>query len=76
MAKERELTVDELVSLIDYFKKRGEITGKAKIMLASDEEGNSFSPLMQFKTGMYNVSAEKDRFILYPSSMHLIHDEF
>ena len=31
-----------------------------------DEEGNSYSPLVQFEDRTYNVSAEKDKLTLYP----------
>ena len=70
MAKEKKLTVRDLIDLLDYYKKNGEITDKTEIWLSSDEEGNSYSPLMQFKSGLYNVGVEKKKFTLYPSSMH------
>ena len=70
MAKEKKLTVGDLIELLDCYKKQGEITDKTQIWLSSDEEGNIMSPLMQFKSGIYNVSVEKKRFTLYPSSAH------
>ena len=44
------------------------------IILSSDEEGNSYSPLMRFKDGMVNlgVEAEKKEVTPYPSSAHEI----
>lgn len=70
MAKEKKLNVKDLIELLEDYKKDGEITDETEIWLSSDEEGNSFSPLMQFKSGLYNVSVEKKKFTLYPSSMH------
>ena len=70
MAKEKKLTVRDLFELVIDFRKQGKITLDTEIWLSSDEEGNSYSPLMCFKNGVYNVSAEKDKLTLYPSSMH------
>lgn len=68
--KEKEINVDELIKILNDYKAMGKITGKTKIILSSDEEGNSYSPLMIFKNGMLNLSASKEAFILYPSSAY------
>lgn len=70
MTKERKLTVRDLSNLLDYYKLKNEITDDTEIWLSSDEEGNSMSPLMKFKSGMFNIGVGKKKFILYPSSMH------
>jgi len=69
---ERKLTVGDLKKLLNLFKKEGRITDETEIWLSSDEEGNSYSPLMRFKGGSFNVGVEEDRskFTLYPSSAH------
>ena len=68
--QEKQINVDELIHLFKEYKKMGKITGKTKIIIAEDEEGNSYSPLMVFKSGMHNFSASLEYFVLYPSSMH------
>ena len=72
MAKEKKLTVKDLKKLLNAFKKESKITDATEVWLSSDEEGNSYSPLMQFENGMFNVGIEEDgsRIMLYPSSAH------
>jgi len=65
----KELNVDDLLAMLGEFLDEKKITGKSKIVLASDEEGNEYSSLI--KVGdMYNVSCDGGRLILYPSSGH------
>ena len=70
--KEKKLTVGDLGRIIASLKKEGRVTSKTEIWLSSDEEGNSYSPLMQFNDGSLNVGCEEDtsKFTLYPSSSH------
>ena len=70
MGKEKKITVKELLKIIADFKVEGKINDKTEIWLASDEEGNSMSPLMQFKSGLLNVGVSLKSLTLYPSSMH------
>ena len=69
---ERKLTVGDLKKLLNQYKKEGRITDSTEIWLSSDEEGNSYSPLMRFRDGMFNVGLEEDgtMITLYPSSAH------
>ena len=44
-----------------------------ELWLSSDEEGNSYSPLMQFgATVNFAIDEKKKRITLYPSSMHTV----
>ncbi len=69
---ERKLTVGDLKKLLNQFKKEETLTDDTEVWLSSDEEGNSYSPLMRFQDGSFNVGLEKDgsRITLYPSSSH------
>ena len=71
-SKEKKLTVGDFGRIVADLKREGKITSKSEIWLSSDEEGNTFSPLMRFKDGCLNVGCEEDgsKFTLYPSSSH------
>ena len=71
-SQERKLTVRELAQVLDAMRKQGDITLDTEVWLSSDEEGNSYSPLMRFKDGALNIGLEKDgsRITFYPSSAH------
>jgi len=71
MAQCKKQTVGDLKRIFNSFKKDGSITDKTEVWLSSDEEGNSYSPLI--KAGnMLNVGIEPDgtRITFYPSSTH------
>ena len=70
--KEKKLTVGDLKKILNSFKRLETITDQTEVWLASDEEGNSYSPLMRFSGGMVNIGLEDDksRLTLYPSSTH------
>lgn len=69
---ERKLTIADLKKLLNQFKKEGKVNDNTEVWLSSDEEGNSYSPLMRFKDGSFNVGLEQDgsKVTLYPSSAH------
>lgn len=73
MAKEKKITVKDMLHLLNGFKANGHITDDTEIWLASDEEGNSYSPFMAFKNGSLNAGVNKEKLTLYPSSMHTEH---
>jgi anthranilate phosphoribosyltransferase len=65
----KELDVNNLLAMLGEFLDEKKITGKTKVVLSSDEEGNEYSSLI--KVGdMYNVSCDGGRLVLYPSSGH------
>lgn len=66
-----KITVGHLERIINDFKAKGKITDRTEVWLSKDEEGNSYSPLIQAGE-MLNVGVEDDksRLTLYPSSMH------
>jgi hypothetical protein len=71
MSKIKKVTVGGLKRMLNGFIKQGQITNKTEIWLSSDEEGNSYSPLILVDGGI-NAGVEKDgsKFTLYPSSSH------
>jgi len=66
MSKLKKLTVRDLMEFVIDMRKANKLTLDTEIWLSSDEEGNSYSPLVQFEDRTYNVSAEKDKLTLYP----------
>ncbi len=72
----RRLTVGDLKELLDEFIKEGAISENSEVWLSTDEEGNSYSPLMRFKNGTFNVGLEPDKskITLYPSSSHMSYE--
>jgi len=77
------LTVAGLKKILADWEKDKQINSKTKIWLSSDEEGNSFSPVVLIpskKEGeamtqhMINASADKSQIIFYPSSAHSVED--
>jgi hypothetical protein len=71
MAKITKITVGHLEQILKDFKVEGKITDRTEVWLASDEEGNSYSPFIQVGK-MLNVGVEDDksRLTFYPSSTH------
>jgi hypothetical protein len=65
-----EMTVDDVAKMLRVMKKAKMVTGKTKVKLSSDEEGNSFAPMIMID-GMYNVSAPEkggaDELIIFPA---------
>ena len=74
MGKEMKITVKELLKIIADFKAEGKINDKTEIWLASDEEGNSYSPLLLFKNETLNISVDIDKLTFFPSSMHTVQE--
>jgi len=62
----KNITVDMMINTLQNLKAQGEIKGGDQIWLASDGEGNNFSPLVFFKDGSLNAGKEKGKLILYP----------
>lgn len=64
------ITVGHLERLLAEFKKRGQINAKTEVWLSSDEEGNSFSPLIQIGDEV-QIGTEPDasKITFYPTSM-------
>jgi hypothetical protein len=68
--KVEKLTVNEVVNLLCNLVKNGQIKGTDEVWLSSDEEGNSFHPLVKIN-GQYNVcieqqSHDKNMLVLMP----------
>ena len=62
----KTLTVLSFVKLLHDLKKQGIIQDNFEIWISQDEEGNSFSPLVD--ESEISVGVEGKRIILYPSS--------
>lgn len=71
MANCKTLKVKDLRKMLDLFVKEGFATENSEIWLSSDEEGNSYSPLIQMGE-RFNVGTEEDKskVTFYPSSAH------
>ena len=64
----KEMTVDDLAKMLRLMKKENLVTGKTKIKMSCDEEGNEFSAMAMID-GKYNVALpdeEEDTLVLYP----------
>jgi hypothetical protein len=66
----KTLTVKGLAHLLRELTRQRTINEKFEVWLASDEEGNSFSPLLD--DSEVSVGTEGNKIILYPSSLHLV----
>ncbi len=62
------LTVKGLKKLIKQLCKQGTINENSEVWLSSDEEGNSFSPLLDDPE--ISIGVEGSKVVFYPSSMH------
>ena len=64
----KEMTVKGVEDMFKAMRRQKMITGRTKILLSSDEEGNHFSPMIMID-GKYNVAIddEEDKLILYPA---------
>ena len=57
----KELTVNDLLDIIKENVRAGAIKTSDKVVLASDEEGNSFSPLV-----LRGISKDQGVLVFYP----------
>ncbi len=64
----RALTVKGLKELLDQLYKQKTIHENSEVWLSSDEEGNSFSPLLD--DSEISMGVEGNKIVFYPSSMH------
>jgi len=62
------LTVKGLKELLDQLCKQKTIHENSEVWLSSDEEGNSFSPLLD--DSEISMGVEGNKIVFYPSSMH------
>lgn len=64
----KALTVKGLVNLLQVLCKQRTINENSEVWLSSDEEGNSFSPLLDDPE--ISIGVEGNKIVFYPSSMH------
>ncbi len=64
----KALTVKGLKELLDQLCKQKTIHENSEVWLSSDEEGNSFSPLLDDPE--ISIGVEGSKVVFYPSSMH------
>ncbi len=57
----KDMTVDELISFLTYNVKQGHVHKNAKVFIATDEEGNGFSPVV-----LRGAELDKTLIIFYP----------
>ena len=64
----KEMTVKDVEDMFKVLRKHKLITGRTKVLLSCDEEGNHFSPFAMIGEGSYNVSCDKEdnTIVLYP----------
>jgi len=66
----KEMTVDDLGKMLRLLKKEKLVTGKTKVMMSSDEEGNNFNSMIMID-GKYNIGVpsadDGDILTLYPA---------
>lgn len=62
------LTVKGLVKVLQSLCGQKTINENSEVWLSSDEEGNSFSPLLN--NPEISIGVEGNKIIFYPSSMH------
>lgn len=66
------MTVDKFIKFLQDMKKSGQLTGKEKVMLSCDEEGNSFA---SFEGGDYSIGIENGHLVLYPTGKQVLAEE-
>ncbi|HOW87331.1 MAG TPA: hypothetical protein PKV84_01570 [Candidatus Omnitrophota bacterium] len=64
----KPLSVKGLVEVLGFLCGQGTIKKEFEVWLASDEEGNSFSPLLD--ETKISIGVEGKKIIFYPSSTH------
>lgn len=62
------LRVKGLVNLLENLCRQRTINESSEVWLSSDEEGNSFSPLLNDPE--ISIGVEGARVVFYPSSLH------
>ena len=67
MAKPDVITVAAMKELFTEFQ--GKIKDDFQIWLASDEEGNQFSPMLENPELSFAIDSDNRRIILYPSGL-------
>lgn len=67
------ITIGHFKKILNQFERAGQITDKTELWISSDEEGNSYSPVIQVDDAV-NIGTETDKskLTLYPSSGHLV----
>ena len=68
MAKLNVMTITSLKKLLDQLLK--ELPEDYQVWLSSDDEGNSYSPLLQSTEFSLYIDSEKKRIIFFPSRMY------
>ena len=68
MAKLKVMTITSLKKLLDQLLK--ELPEDYQVWLSSDDEGNSYSPLLQSTEFSLYIDSEKKRIIFFPSAMY------
>ena len=70
MANYKKMTVNDLISMLKNALHDGSITDNTEVWLSSDEEGNSYSPLVRLNDGTFNIGFERkrDKITFYPIS--------
>jgi hypothetical protein len=68
MAKLNVMTITSLEKLLDQLLK--ELPEDFQVWLSSDDEGNSYSPLLQSTEFSLYIDSEKKRIIFFPSAMY------
>jgi len=65
------LTVRGFIQVLESLKRQGQVTDSTEIWVSSDEEGNSFSPVIRVGDEL-NIGTEEDKskLTIYPSSAH------
>ncbi len=64
----RAFTVRELMQFLYTLYKQEKIQGDFEVWLSSDEEGNSFSPLLN--KAEISIGIEDRKIVFYPSTLH------
>lgn len=64
----KPFTVRELMQFLYTLYKQAKIQGDFEVWLSSDEEGNSFSPLLDRPE--INIGIEGRKIVFYPSTLH------
>ena len=66
----KALSVKGLVEVLSALCKQGTAKTDFEVWLSSDEEGNSFSPLLD--DAEISIGVQANKIIFYPSSMHQV----
>lgn len=74
MPKNTVITVGQFKNLLKQFAREGKVTDATELWVSSDEEGNSYSPVIQ-SGDTVNIGTETNasKLTLYPSSSHSVY---